>query len=173
MSATFLPAPRGGGAATPLLLGALAVLLGLFGGFPFPLGGVVGGAGVGLAVAWRAARPQGSPLTALPALLAISAESVVAPPGTATELLAGLCGLALLLWLADGPARPADGPARSLPAFAQVALAVGLGWAIALVGPHGPSNVGIAAGLLVVAIVLLAILLHRLRLRAAVASFDG
>ncbi|MGP8077611.1 MAG: hypothetical protein ACLQD8_01975 [Thermoplasmata archaeon] len=167
MSAPLRADLSGGGAAAALLFGTTAGALGLLTGLPLPIGSVLGVAGVGASVAWRrASSARASPGFLLPGLLAISILVIAAPPGPSAELLAGVGGLVLLLWLAADPGRPTGGERRAAPALSLAALAVVLAWLIAFLGPRGAPDVGIAGGLLAIGVVLLAVLFARSRTRA-------
>jgi len=156
---------RGGGFATTALFAFAAGLFGLVGGLPGFAGPAVGIGGVVVSSVWRGQRAtRGGWRTAFsvaPALLAIAVLALTAPPVDAAELFGGLTGLSFLLWLADDPARASGGGRRAAPTIALAALAVGLAWAISLSLPTGSAEIGVAAGLLTAAILLLAILLGR------------
>jgi hypothetical protein len=154
---------HGGGLATTVLLGFAAGVLGLLGGLPLYVGPTIGVLGVVASVLLRRSRPERSgTLALLPVLLAIALLAATAPVVPSTELFAGLTGLALLVWVADDPARPAGGGRRAVPVIALGALGVGLAWAITLALPGRSPNVGLAGGLLAAALVLLALLIARL-----------
>lgn len=151
-----------------LVLGVAAVALGLAGGLPLALGAVLGAIGVGVSAACRGmAPPRWSTWTLVPAMLAVSIEAVFATAIPSTEVLAGVTGVAFLFWMAQDPHRPRGGGRRGVTPIAIVALAVGFSLSIVLVLPRGPSEVGIAGGLLALAIVLVAVLLARTRFDAA------
>jgi hypothetical protein len=153
--------PRGGGFATVFLLGFSAAVFGLLGGLPSIVGPIVGIAGVAGSHLWRRWRPTAGTAPLAPVLLAIAALALTSPPVAASELFGGLTGLALLLWIADDPARPSGGGRRAAPAIALIALALGLTWAISLALPSRTPEVGIAGGLLAGAFVALAWLVGR------------
>jgi hypothetical protein len=171
---TPTPPAAGGGYATTVLLVAVAAFLGLLGGLPYFLGPAVGVlGGVGSAVLRRRRGRHGGAVVLLPVLGAIAVLVVTAPPGPGSELFAGLTALALLLWLADDPARAAGGGRRAVPTLAPAALAVGLAWAITLGLAGASADVGLAGALLATGLVLLAFLfanLARPGARAARAS---
>ena len=161
-------APDRSGLVASLILGASAVGLGLAEGTPFATGAWLGAVGVGLSGAWRAlGTPRSMGWSVLPAMLTISAEVVLAPYAPSTALLAGVCGVALLFWIANDPGRTFGVLGRRSYPIAVVAVAVGLSMAILFVVPRGPSGVGVAGGLLALAMVLVAILLNRTRLPTA------
>jgi len=166
-------AAGGGGLLGTLIFGLAAVLLGLVGGLPFALGALIGAVGVGASVALRtvASRPW-RPWTVVPAMLAVSVEVVLAPAVPAAELVAGATGIAFLFWMADDPHGSRGGAERGLIPIAVVAVAVGFSLGIVLVLPRFPSEVGIAGGLLALAMVLVAILLARSRFDTARAARD-
>jgi len=161
-------AAGGGGLLGTLVLGLAAVVLGLVGGLPFALGALIGVVGVGASVAFRtvASRPWRA-WTVVPAMLAVSVEVVLAPAVPAAELVAGATGIAFLFWMADDPHGSRGRAERGLIPIAVVAVAVGFSLGIVLALPRFPSEVGIAGGLLALAMVLVAILLARSRFDAA------
>jgi len=151
---------RGGGVATAALFGATMVFLGLLGGLPVFLGPAVGAVGVGASAYWRtrpAWRQRSVPF--VPAALALAVLSATSPALPSTVLFAGLASLAMLLWIADDPERPAGGGRRAAPVLGPATLGVGLAWAVTLGLAGRGTNVGLAGGLVVVALVLLAFLL--------------
>ena len=136
-----------------------AMLLGYLSGFPAGAGVLVVVAAVVAAAALRVvARPNLTSFAPVPVLLALVLEAVTAPAGFGTELVAGLAGLAFLVWLADDPARPAGGALRSLPVVAIPALALGIAWSSALFLPSGAVPLGVAGALLALAILAVAFL---------------
>ncbi len=156
---------QGGGFATTALFAFSAGLFGLVGGLPDYAGPAIGVGGVVVSSVWRLRRGSRAGLrTALsvaPALVALAVLALTSPPVDAAELFGGLAGLAFLLWLADDPARASGGGRRAAPTIALASLAVGLAWAISLSLPASAPEIGVAAGLLAAAFVLLAILLGR------------
>jgi len=146
---------RGGGLLTAAVFGVAAGFLGLLGFLPLPVGPVVGALGVVGSTVLRT-RPRLRPAAPLPGLAALAVLSLAAPAGPSTDLFAGATGLAFLLWLSDDPLRPTGGGRRALPTIAPAALAVGLAWGITLGLAGQPQQVGLAGGLLVAALVLLA-----------------
>jgi len=169
------PGPAGNeGLLGSLLLGLAAVTLGLVGSLPFALGALVGAVGVGVSVAFRSvASPRWRAWTVVPAMLAISVEVLLAPAIPAAELVAGATGVAFLFWMADDPRRSRGTARRGLMPIAVVAVAVGFSLGIVLVLPRFPSEVGIAGGLLALAMVLVAVLLARTRFGSAMAPRGG
>jgi hypothetical protein len=166
--------PGGGGLVGTLVLGVVAVTLGLLCDLPFPLGPILGALGVAASAALRAlAPPEWSPWTVVPAMLAASVEVLAAPYSPATLLLSGGCGLAFLYWIADDAARPAGNGRRGLVPVSIVAGVLGLAMSLVLVLPRGTSDIGVAGGLLALALALLAILLARTRLGEAPARSPG
>jgi hypothetical protein len=157
--------PTNTGLLGTVVFGASAATLGALEGLPFALGAVIAGLGVAGSVAWReSSRPRGTAWTVLPALLALSVDLVLARSTPTTELLAGATGVAFLFWVADDPSRPDGGSRRASIPAALVAVAIGFSLVIVLVLPQQTSDVGVAGGLLAVALVLLAVLLTRSRL---------
>lgn len=161
------PADRGvDGIVGALALGVAAVGFGVTEGLPSPwVGGLLGAVGVAASVAWRQLAPPAlRPGSLLPAMIAIALEAVLASYGALTALFAGACGIAFLYWLADDPERPTGNGRNGLPGIAVVAAAVGLSVALVAVLPRGTAEVGVAGGLLALAMALLAVLLNRRRL---------
>jgi hypothetical protein len=146
----------------PVTLVALlvpAVFLGYLSGFPGGAGVILMVAAVAAAAALRVvARPGLTSFAPIPVLLALVVEAVAAPVGFGTEIMAGLAGLAFLVWLADDPARPEGGAVRGLPVVAIPALALGIAWSSALFLPSGVVPLGVAGALLALAIVAVAFL---------------
>lgn len=162
MSEPSADEPKGGGAATVVLFAAVAAVLGLVSGLPVLVGPALGVAGVLVASVWRGAsggRPGA--VTALPALVALAALTAAAPPAPSSELLAGLAGLVFLVWLADDPARLRGGGRRALPTVASAAVGVALAGTIALAVPTQNLGVGVAGGLVALALLLVAVRLAR------------
>lgn len=160
---------HGGGLATTLLFGFTVGVLGLLGSLPLAVGPATGVAGVAVATVLRRWRsPIVGSWALLPALGVITLLAASSPAEPASELFAGLSGLAFLLWIADDPERPAGGGRRAVPTIALGALGVGLAWSITLALPGRSPDVGLAGGLLAAALVLLALLVARLP-RTAVA----
>ncbi len=131
-----------------------AVVAGLFGwttGFPDGAGAFIAVSGVAIAGALRQPTwfPGGRPFAPVPGVLGLAAVASFSPLGLVPELLAGASGVALLVWLADDPARPSGGPARAQLTIGVPALALGIAWASALLLPSDSASLGVAVGLLV------------------------
>lgn len=153
---------RGGSVATFSVLVLVVGAFGLLGDLPYLVGPLVGIGGVAVSAAWRRYRPTTSVTVApLPALVALGALAASSPAVPSAELFGGVAALALLLWLADDPSRPAGGGRRAVVALASCALGVGVAWSLALILPRPSGEVGIAGGLLALALLLLAWLLAR------------
>ena len=141
------------------LLLVSATYLGYLSGFPFGLGPILAAAAVVLAAVIRSSPEESDAAYApAPALAALAIEAVSAPIGFGTELVAGLAALAFLVWLADDPNRPAGGPVRGLPTIAVPALALGIAWSSGLLLPAGAVPLGVAGGLLALALAAVAYL---------------
>jgi hypothetical protein len=157
------PAPisgRGGGLLTVALFGATLGVLGLLSGLPYYLGPAVAAGGVIASVLARRRRPSRTAVgTLVPALLAVTVLAAAAPVGAATELFAGLSGLAFLLWLADDPTRPVGGGRRAAPTIGPVALGVGLVWVIDLGVSGRAEEVGLAGALIAIGLIVLGLLI--------------
>lgn len=153
------------GAVRPLSLSVFGAAAGVFGylsGFPAGAGLAVVLVAVGVAEVLRSnASPSVAAFAPVPAVLGLVVVAVGSPAGLGIELFAGLAGLALLLWLADDPFRPVGGDRRSLPALAIPALALGIAWSSALFLPAGAVPLGVAGGLLALALAAVALLLGR------------
>jgi len=149
----------------PLTLGMLFVATGLLGyvsGFPGGIGIVVALGVVAFAAGLRTVSKRGIFAYApVPVIVVLVLEAATAPAGFGTELLAGLAGLAFLLWLGDDPARPAGGAARSVPVIALPALALGIAWTSELFLPAGTVPFGVAGALLAVVLAAVAFLMGR------------
>jgi hypothetical protein len=104
---------------------------------------------------------RGRALAPVPAVVGLLVGALAAPLGALPDLAAGLGGLVLLAWLADDPARPVGGIVRAATTLLVPALAVGIAWSSALLLPSSSASFGVAAGLLVFALVALAYLVSR------------
>jgi hypothetical protein len=146
-----------------LALTALAaLLLGAIGRLPSELGLLVAAGGVGGTVILRTLAPAGArPYAIGPALAALAVVTFAAPVSSGAELLAGLGGVALLVWMVDDPDRPVGGLTRGAPAVAVPALAVGIAWAGSALLPAGALPLGLAGGVLALVLVVLAFVLGR------------
>ncbi len=154
------PSSAGGGPFTTALLAATLAVLGLLTGLPFLLGPVIGVVAVVGAAGWRHTSRGRTESALFPVLGALGALLFAAPPERSTELFGGVAALAFLLWLADDPARPAGGGRRAVPLLGVAALSFGLSWSVTLLLAPGVPEVGIAAGLLVAALFLVAVALR-------------
>jgi hypothetical protein len=120
-------------------------------------------AGVGATTALRLVRSAGlRPYAIAPATLGIAIAALAAVPTSATELVGGLGGVALLLWLADDPDRGPGGARRGASELLVPALGLGIAWAAAALLPGGALPFGVGAGLLVAALIALAAVLGAL-----------
>ena len=139
-----------------------AAFLGYLSGFPGGFGLALTLAAIVLAAGLRmSASPVLAASAPVAALAALAIEAVAAPVGFGTEIVAGVAGLAFLVWLADDPNRPAGGPWRAAPTLALPALALGIAWSSALFLPTGSVPLGVAAGLLALALAAVAFLVSR------------
>lgn len=144
------------------LLLVSATYLGFLSGVPDGFGPLLAAAAVAVAAALRmSSRNRVAAYAPVPALAALALEAIPAPVGLGTELVAGLAGLAFLVWLADDPSRPARGSVRSLPTVAVPALALGIAWSSALLLPAGAVPLGVAGGLLALTLAAVALLVGR------------
>jgi hypothetical protein len=161
VSAPVVDAARGGSRLT-FVLAVLAVsLFGLVGGLPDLIGPAIGVVGLVLSSLWRRRPTTGRTFAPLPALVALTVLAVSAPVVASAELLGGFATLALLLWLADDPARPAGGGRRAVSALASCGLAVGIAWSALLLLPSTSGRVGVAGALLAAVLLVLGYLLVR------------
>ena len=150
---------RGGGLLTLVLFALTLGVLGLLGGLPFYLGPLVAEVGALTSGFARRRRPsRGAVWTFVPALAALTVLTATATIGAATELFAGLSGLAFLLWVADDPTRPVGGGRRAVATIGPVVLAVGLVWSIGLVYGGRTEQVGLGGALIAAGLVLLGLL---------------
>jgi len=126
-------------------------------------------AGLGLAVAalalgigcrWTSS-PTGREVAWVPSVVVLGILSITTPLTILAELVAGLGGIAVLLWMVDDPDRLPGGVARGLPLLALPALAVGVAWSSALLLPPGAAPLGAAAALLAFAVAIVAFFLGR------------
>ena len=144
------------------LLALPAVFLGYLSGFPGGAGFVfmmaVVAAGAALRASGHSRRAAYAPV---PVLVGLLTEAVTAPVGFGTEFVAGLAGVAFLIWLADEPARPVGGAVRGLSVVAVPALALGIAWSSALFLPAGVVPLGVAGALLALTIAAVALLVGR------------
>ncbi len=162
MSGPADPARFGGSGLTLAAFGAVVAVFGLVVGLPYLLGPVVGLAGVVASWAWRRRRAgAGRELGVLPAIVALGVLALAAPAVPATELLGGLSALALLLWAADDPARPAGGGRRAVGEIATCGLAVAVAWTLVLTVPRRTGAIDLAGALLAALLLLVAWLLTR------------
>lgn len=162
MSAAIVEGPRGGSGFTLALAVLSAATFGLVGGLPELAGPAIGVGGIVLTAAWRRFGPSpGEAYGPLPALIAFVVLAASSPPSASAELFGALAALALLLWLADDPARPSGGGRRAVPTLAACSLVVAVAWSLALALPRPSGAVGLAGGLLALALLVLAWLLAR------------
>ncbi len=163
MSTPAPPAPSFPISGSAVLLAALLAFLGLLGGLPLFLGPVLAVVGVAVASLLRGRRRPAGPswVEPVPVLLVLATLAFSAPVAASTELAAGAGSLALLLWLADDPARRVGVGRRAVPIVALAALAFALGWALTLAVPATAAEIGLAGGLLAVALVVVTFVLLR------------
>jgi hypothetical protein len=153
---------RGPSVPSTALLAVVGGFLGFLAGFPYFLGIVIVAAGVATAVGVRTARSARLRAFAPgPLVLALGVVAVGSPLGLVPELVAGAAGLSFLVWLADDPARSPGGVGRASATILVPALAVGIAWSSALLLPAIAAPLGVAAGVLVFALVALAYLVAR------------
>ena len=148
------------GTGSWLLLAAVGGLFGLASGLPYAEGALVSVAGIIIGgILRRPASPAHlRPFALLPVVIGVGAVAIASPFALLTELLAGLSALAILVWLADDPARPAGGVARARYTIGIPGAALGIAWASALLLPSNSASLGVAAALLVFVIAAVAFL---------------
>ena len=158
------PKPLTSGRAGPVggVLGATLVLFALTTDLPWVAGFLLAASGIVAALVLRA-RTVGARSDAAIAivLLVIGVLAAAAPPTLLTGLAAGAAVLAFLTWLADEPGRVVGTIRRGLPSVALAGVAFLVAWSSAFLLPTTPAPVGVAAGLIVLAIFLAALLLGR------------
>ncbi len=155
------PGPSPWSIATVLLV-VLVAFFGLLTELGPILGPAIGVGGVLLSARWRT-RPNPSPsgLALVPAFAGLGILLLAAPVAVDTGLFGGLCALGLLLWLADDPHGEGGGGRRAASSLGLCALAFALAWAVALPGAGFGQDVGLAATLAILALVLVAVTLLR------------
>jgi len=94
----------------------------------------------------------------LAALLVLAARAAGTPGAI---VFGGLASLALLAWLAGDPLEVPGGARRAAPSLLIAAFVVGIAGTSALLLPSRDAVVGVAAGLFVFAVVLLAVFFGR------------
>jgi hypothetical protein len=155
-----LPRRRSGSGSLALLL-AVVGLLGYVARGPADLGVAVAVIGVGAGGLLQRV-PRSSSIRSLapvPVVLSVVTVAAASPLGAVPELLGGVAGLAVLVWLADDLDRPAGGIGRATSTLGISAAGVGIAWASAVLLPSRSSaSLGIAAGLLVFVVVAIAYL---------------
>jgi hypothetical protein len=95
----------------------------------------------------------------LPPIAALGILVTYSRPGTVPELVAGIAGLAVLLWCSEEPDRSPGAVGRGVAALAVPAAVLGIALASSLLLPSGEGSLGIAAALLAVSVVAVALLL--------------
>jgi hypothetical protein len=96
-----------------------------------------------------------------PLIAVLAATAAATPVAILPELLAGVTGVLVIVWLADDPLGPADSASRALLLWGIPAVGLGLAWASATLLPTSAAPVGVAGALLVAALVILAYLVRR------------
>jgi hypothetical protein len=147
---------------TLAILAAAAIGFAALSRLPVTVAVAVALAGVVLSEALRStANGRLRKMAPTPVLVALGAVALAAPLGALPELWAGVAGVAVLVWIADDPARPAFGAVRGAFGWGLPALAVGLAWVSSFLLPPSAVPVGVAGGLLAAAVVALAYLVRR------------
>jgi hypothetical protein len=144
-----------------LLVAALA-LFALGTTFPWYLGVALAVGGVAIATWIRVRFVGGARELAVVAILAVLVALASRAAATSGPiLLGGFASLVLLLWIADDPREAPGGVRRAAPSVLVAGFVVAIAWGSALVLPSRNAVVGIAAGLFVFAVVVLAIFFGR------------
>jgi hypothetical protein len=117
----------------------LAGSLGVWGAIAIPAGGI--GAA---SLLRRSPRPSVSGLSSIPLLMALGVLVLAAPAAPGTDLLAGACGLGLLLWFATEPGRHPRFQ-ETLGALLFPGLAVAVALTSSLLFPVNRDLLGVAA----------------------------
>lgn len=158
------PKPLISGRAGPAggVLGAALVLFALTTDLPWVAGFLLAASGIVAALVLRA-RTVGARSEAAVGivLLVIGVLAAAAPDAPVAGIAGGATVLAFLAWLADQPGRPRGNVVRALPSVALAGVAFAIAWTSAFLLPSTRAPVGLAAGLLVLAIFLAALLLGR------------
>lgn len=157
-------APHGAfrGVGSWMLLGVVGGLLGYLSDLPHYGGVALVVFAVGLGGVLQRVRPRSvRSFAPLPVVAGIATVAIASPLGLVPELVAGVSGIAVLLWLADDPGRPAGGVGRAQTALSIPALALGIAWASAFLLPSSSASLGVAVGLLVFVIAAVAYLFGR------------
>lgn len=115
-----------------------------------PLAGLAALAvGLGGSIALRFTRASwGRDVAPLPILGGLGLLVFASPLTLFAELLAGVAGVAVLVWAADDPDRLPGGVVRGASVALLPAGAVAVAWASVLLLPAGVASLGIGAGLI-------------------------
>jgi hypothetical protein len=160
--------PATAGLSGEFLLAGLVAAFALVTDLPWPIALTVGLGGVGATLSVRRwGQPLAVELAPGPVLVSLGVLAITAPSNPIAALLGGGCGLAILVCLADDPAREVGGPRRAGSTMLVVALAFGIAWGSALLLPPASGALGIAGGLLALTLFLIASLLRRPQLLEA------
>ena len=143
------------------VLAIASIALAVVGPLPLFVGGGLALLGATLASLVRARVPRPwRYLGLLPALGSLGTLAAFCPLGTLPELLAGVAGLALLLWCAEDPDRRPGAMGRGTAALFVPAAAFAIAWMSSLLLPSGLGSVGIAATLLAGSVTAVLVLLR-------------
>ncbi|HTW56141.1 MAG TPA: hypothetical protein VMG36_06865 [Thermoplasmata archaeon] len=144
------------------VLGATLVLFALTTDLPWVAGFLLAASGIVAALVLRARTAGARSDAAIGIVLLVIGVLAAAAPATAVAGAAGGAAvLAFLAWLADEPGRVVGTVRRGLPAVALAGVAFLVAWASAYLLPRTSAPEGAAAGLIVLAIFLAALLLGR------------
>ena len=145
-----------------LLLAVVLFALGLEDPAGAPIGVIVVAIGLVLSALWRLLGPiPPNGLEAIPTGVVLLYIVLAAPPTVVSEVLAGLAGLTLLLWISDvsraSPHALLRGFDQLLMPAAGFAVALGISFTV----PVGPLSLGFASLALVLVILLVVLILSR------------
>jgi hypothetical protein len=155
------PAPRRVLTWQTLLLAGVIVLFGT--ASDFPLGVLVGLAGfAGAAVLRYLDRPSATVVAFVPLVTALALVATLSAANAADDLLAGLTSLGVLVWISDEPTHPVGGTGRGAKLFLLSTLTLSVAWVASLLRISVVGGIGLAVGLIALALLLVASLLARL-----------
>lgn len=158
----MIPRARRWGVPGLALTAVATIVLGFAGRLPDDLGLVLAATSIAVAAGMRLAlSPLVRELSVVPPIAGLAVVTIAAPITFLAELVAGLGGVALLVWMTDDPDRPPGGLARGLTTVSIPGLAVGIAWSSGLLLPTGAISFGIAGGLLALVLTAVAFLTGR------------
>jgi len=155
--------PSAGSIATSTILALILLVFSTTSRYPTLLAVSIalGGVAVGLALRELSALDLLRPFAVLPIVAAFTALATSASSTPTTDLIGGLGGLALLLWMAAGPELGPRAIGRSLSMIASTGLVLLIAWTSSLLLPRSPALLGIGGALIVAVVITVALLLGR------------